>query len=177
MPELDPRDARIADLEKKVAWLMERVAQLEAENVELRTRLGQNSQNSSKPPSSDPPGTPRDPKAPSGRARGGQPGHKGHQRERLPADRVVPVVPSRCDACRRPLRGTDPNPRIHQVIELPEIRPDVTDYELHELSCECGATTRASLPAGVPPGSVRGSAMRNRDGVPGWDSRSQPDDP
>jgi transposase len=36
------------------------------------------------------------------------------------------------------------------VVELPEIRPDVTDYELHELSCECGARTRASLPAGVP---------------------------
>ena len=132
---------------------MERVAQLEAENAELRARLGQNSQNSSKPPSSDPPGTPREPKVPTGRSRGGQPGHKGHKRERLPADRVVPVVPTRCGRCQRPLRGTDPNPWIHQVIELPEIRPDVTDYELHELGCECGATTRASLPVGVPGGA------------------------
>lgn len=153
MPELDPRDARIAELEAKVAWLMERVAKLEAENAELRARLGQNSQNSSLPPSSDPPGTPREPKAPTGRARGGQPGHKGHKRERLPADRVVPVLPSRCVRCQRPLRGRDPDPRIHQVVELPEIRPDVTDYELHELGCECGARTRASLPAGIPQGA------------------------
>jgi transposase len=146
VPELDPRDARIAELEREVAALKAQVA-------ELLARLGQNSQNSSKPPSSDPPGTPREAKEPTGRVRGGQPGHKGHKRERLLADRVVPVVPTRCDRCRRPLRGIDPDPRIHQVVELPAIRPDVTDYELHELGCECGARTRASLPAGVPQGA------------------------
>jgi len=146
VPELDPRDARIADLEREVAALKAQVA-------ELLARLGQNSQNSSKPPSSDPPGTQRDSKAPTGRARGGQPGHKGHRRDRLPADRVVPLVPSRCSRCQRPLRGRDPDPRIHQVVELPEIRPDVTDYELHELGCECGARTRGSLPVGVPQGA------------------------
>jgi transposase len=153
VPELDPRDARIAQLEAENAALRERVARLEAQVAELLARLGQNSRNSSKPPSTDPPGTPREPKEPTGRARGGQPGHKGHRRERLPADRVVPVVPSRCGRCRRPLRGRDPDPWIHQVVELPEIRPDVTDYELHELGCECGARTRASLPAGVSQGA------------------------
>lgn len=160
MPELDPRDARIAELEAKVELLtkalekaLERITALEIENAELRARLGQNSQNSSRPPSSDPPGTPREPKEPTGRARGGQPGHKGHKRQRLPADQVVSVVPSRCGRCQRPLLGRDPDPWIHQVVELPEIRPDVTDYELHELGCECGARTRASLPAGVPQGA------------------------
>jgi transposase len=69
---VDPRDQRIAELEAKVAWLMERVAKLEAENdAELRARLGQNSQNSSKPPSSDPPGVERTPKPPTGRNPGG----------------------------------------------------------------------------------------------------------
>lgn len=154
MSELDPRDARIADLEKKVAWLMERVAKLEAENSELRARLGQNSQNSSQPPSSDPPGTPRQPKDPTGRARGGQPGHKQHKRERLEPDEVVVLVPERCRRCHRKLRGRDPSPDVHQVIELPEIRPHVTDYELHELGCSrCGAHTRAELPEGVPAGA------------------------
>ena len=150
MPELDPRDARIAELEAKVAWLMERVAKLEAENAELRARLEQTSQNSSQPPSSDPPGTPRQPREPTGRARGGQPGHKGHKRERLAPDEVVSVLPERCGRCRRRLRGRDPEPRIHQVVELPEVRPHVTDFELHELGCECGARTRAALPEGVP---------------------------
>jgi len=146
VPELDPRDARIAELEAEVAAL-------KAQIFELLARLGQNSQNSSKPPSSDPPGTPRGAKEPTGRSRGGQPGHKAHKRERLPADRVVPVLPSHCHRCHRPLSGLDPAPRIHQIIELPEIRPGVTDYELHELTCECGAHTRASLPPGVPPGA------------------------
>jgi len=62
VPELDPRDARIAELEGEVAALKAQVA-------ELLARLGQTSQNSSKPPSSDPPGAPRSPKEPTGRAR------------------------------------------------------------------------------------------------------------
>ena len=52
---LDKALARISELEAENA-------QLRSENTELRTRLGQNSQNSSRPPSSDPPGTPREPK-------------------------------------------------------------------------------------------------------------------
>ncbi|WP_233527482.1 DUF6444 domain-containing protein, partial [Micromonospora craniellae] len=38
--------------------LRERVDRLEAENAELKRRLGMNSSNSSKPPSSDGPGRP-----------------------------------------------------------------------------------------------------------------------
>jgi len=143
VPELDPRDGRIAELEAEVAALKAQVA-------ELLARLGQTSQNSSQPPSSDPPGAPRPSKDPTGRARGGQPGHKQHKRERLEPDEVVAVVPERCGRCQRRLRGRDPSPRVHQVIELPAIRPHVTDYELHELGCGCGARTRASLPEGVP---------------------------
>lgn len=127
---------------------------MEALVKDLLARLGQNSQNSSKPPSSDPPGMPRGPKEATGRSRGGQPGHKAHQRERLPPDEVVPVIPSHCGRCQRPLRGRDAAPRIHQVLDLPDIRPVVTDYECHELECSwCGAHTRASLPPGVPEGA------------------------
>lgn len=143
MAEQDPRDARIAALEAEVAALKAQVA-------ELLARLGQNSRNSSQPPSSDPPGAPRQSKDPTGRARGGQPGHKQHKRERLEPGEVIAVVPERCGRCQRRLRGRDPSPGVHQVIELPEVRPHVTDYELHELGCPCGARTRASLPEGVP---------------------------
>jgi transposase len=150
VPEPDPRDARIAQLEARVEALTKALEKALARIGELEAQLGQSSQNSSKPPSSDPPGTTRQPKAPTGRARGGQPGHKQHKRERLEPDEVVPVVPERCGRCNRKLCGRDSNPRVHQVIELPEIRPHVTDFELHELGCACGARTRASLPRGVP---------------------------
>jgi transposase len=38
-------------------------------------------------------------------------------------------------------------------LELPTFRPDVTEYHLHRLRCaDCGRTTCATLPAGVPTG-------------------------
>jgi len=152
----DPRDARIAELEAKVAWLMERVGKLEAENAELRTRLGQNSTNSSKPPSSDPPGVPRQAKPPSGRKPGGQPGHKRSMRKLVPAEEVddlQELVPEACRRCGRRLRGRDPHPLRHQVIEIPAVKAWVVEYLLHALLCRCGAVTRAELPRGVPRGA------------------------
>lgn len=58
----------------------ERIDQLEAEVAELKRRLGQNSRNSSRPPSSDSPFTKPAPKSlrrKSGKNPGGQPGHPG----------------------------------------------------------------------------------------------------
>ena len=41
----------------------------------------------------------------------------------------------------------------HQLGELPEIRPLVTEYQPHRLACwSCGETTCAELPKGVPRG-------------------------
>ena len=142
----DPRDQQIADLKKLVATLLRRVAQLEAEVAQLR----QNSRNSSKPPSMDPPGAPRREGQPSGRKRGGQPGHKHHKRELLPPEQVsetVELVPGTCQRCHTKLVGTDTNPRRTQVVEVPPITPHVTEYRQHELDCMvCGAQTRAELP-------------------------------
>jgi len=40
--------------------------------------------------------------------------------------------------------------RRHQVVELPEIRPVVTEYQLHARRCRCcGRRTWATLPPGV----------------------------
>jgi len=129
--------------------LARRVAALEA-------RLGQTSQNSSRPPSSDPPAVPRPRRPPSGRRPGGQPGHPGRTRPLLPVAQVqavVPVKPTHCGACGAPLRGTDPLPLRHQVTEVPPVTPHITEYQLHTLGCRCGATTRAAWPSGVPAGA------------------------
>src|SRR5438128_12377596 len=74
-----------------IVALAQRVVALEAEVRDLQARLGQNSTNSSRPPSSDLPGTPRKrppPAPPSGRRAGGQPGHPGHFRALVPPERV-----------------------------------------------------------------------------------------
>jgi hypothetical protein len=46
-------------------------------------------------------------------------------------------------------------PLRHQVWELPEVKPYVTEYQRHRLVCRCcGETTCAELPPGVPPGQA-----------------------
>jgi transposase len=135
-----------------------RVAELGQRVRELEARLGQDSSNSSKPPSSDPVGLKRrPPRRPSGRRRGGQPGHERHLRAMVPPERLDAVVecrPPACRRCGRPLAGDDPKPLRHQVAELPEVRPEVAEYRLHRLACPgCGGATRADLPPGVPGGA------------------------
>src|ERR1044071_1496013 len=94
--------------EKQLASLRNEVAtvdDLKAEIAELRERLGQNSSNSSKPPSSDPPSHKAKPARESrGRKRGGQSGHQGNTRGLLPADEVdhlVELRPAACAGCGR----------------------------------------------------------------------------
>jgi transposase len=142
-----------------IRTLEARIAALEATVQQLLERLQQDSQNSSRPPSSDPPHAlgQRPRRVPSGRKRGGQPGHPGHTRALLPLEEVetvVPVKPTQCSRCQHPLTGDDSQPYRHQVSELPSVEPVVTEYQLHRLVCPaCGAPTRAPLPVGVPPGS------------------------
>jgi transposase len=135
---IDDHENRIADLEGKIQKLTP--------------------QNSSLPPSTQhphakPKRVKRDGKK---RKRGGQKGHKKHQRELIPpeqCDDIIPLLPDACRRCGKPLVGVDPEPIRHQVWELPEIKPIVLEYLRHRLDCaDCGITTCAALPAGVPDG-------------------------
>jgi len=152
-----PPEARalVVALRAEVAELRAKVREQQEQLRELQERLGQNSTNSSRPPSSDPPAVKRaPPKPPSGRRSGGQPGHALQQRPLLePTQPPVVRKPSACRQCGQALAGTDPQPLRHQILELPAFRPDVTEYQLHRLRCAgCGRTTCAPLPAGVPTG-------------------------
>ena len=141
-----------------IRTLLAKLAKLEGELEELRRQVkGKTPQNSSLPPSTQHPHakpTPR--KRKSKRKRGGQAGHKKHERPLIPTDQcdeVQPLKPSECRRCGAQLSGSDLEPLRHQVWELPEIKPLVTEYQRHRLSCRsCGETTCAPLPAGVPQG-------------------------
>src|SRR5215510_11077879 len=127
---------------------LERLKTLELEVAELRERLGQNSQNSSKPPSSDPPSVPRpNNRQPSGRKRGGQDGHQGCTRKLLPPEEVKTVIelrPTTCRQCGRLLLGDDPDLERHQISEIPPVKAEVTEYQRHRLNCQsCEAVTGA----------------------------------
>jgi transposase len=136
--------------------LRERIAQLEARIRELEARLGQNASNSSIPPSANPPQAPAPvQKKPTGRKPGGQPGHDAHLRARLPAERltepIVHYLPQRCQACDHDLpqeaSADDPPPRWHQLVELPPIPVQVTEYQAHARTCRhCGQVNWANIP-------------------------------
>jgi transposase len=140
-------------LEAVIDHYERRIAALEAELAGLR----KTPQNSSLPPSTQHPhAKPVKPKSNTNRKRGGQPGHAKHERPLIPTDEcdeVIPLKPTECRRCGTKLAGDDREPLRHQVYELPEIQPIVTEYQRHRLSCpDCGETTCAALPAGVPTG-------------------------
>ena len=147
-----------------VAALLAEVERLSAENAELRARLaalearlGRNPRNSSVPPSAEHPHQrPAAQPKKRGRRRGGQRGHRKHERALAPVGdcaEVVPLWPKSCRRCGGHLADAGLEPLRHQVWELPEVRPLVTEYRRHRLLCPgCGVTTAAPLPAGVPTG-------------------------
>src|SRR6266851_1187681 len=136
--------------------LLKRIAELEARLRELESQLGRNASNSSIPPSANPPQAPPPVrKKPTGRKPGGQPGHSAHLRVRLPAERLTePTVhywPDICEACHDDLPAApgpdDPEPHWHQVVELPEIPVQVTEYQAHGRTCaNCVHVTWAKIP-------------------------------
>ena len=148
--------ARLKPFEARVEKLETENAELRRENAALKEKLSKSSRNSSKPPSSDGPKekAERRSKKPTGRAAGGQPGHPKHERPVWPPEKVaeqVVLLPKECEKCTSPLVGEDPEPRRHQVFELPKIEPIVTEFLQHSLGCKCcGHVTRAPLPPGVP---------------------------
>lgn len=157
------REALLAEnlrLRKEIVALKKRIEILEA-------KLGQNSSNTSRPPSSDAPGKGPQPqkrvrRKKGRRRRGGQPGHPKHERPLVPLSEVEDVInvkPDCCDGCGAAVVGDDAEPHRHQVWELPELSAHVTEYRLHGLPCACGTLTRAALPPGVPAGTFGPRAM------------------
>ena len=152
------KDRLIDELRGEAAALRVRVAELEAELRAARKTPW----NSSLPPSTEHPHAntagageaAAKPGSTKKRKRGGQPGHPKHERALVPVeqcDEVVPLKPTECRGCGATLRGDDPEPLRHQVWELPQPQPVITEYQRHRLTCGgCGRSTCAELPEGVP---------------------------
>ena len=125
---LAERDRQLADRDRVIAELVARVEELER-------RLGQNSRNSNRPPSSEGYAKPA-PKSRRQRGRrrsGGQPGHPGTTLAQVKdPDRVVVHRPRRCEGCHRSLRRARvTSVERRQVFDLPEVRLGVTEHQAY----------------------------------------------
>jgi transposase len=124
--------------------------------AELERRLGLNSGNSGKPPSSDglkKPVRVSSLREKSGKKTGGQPGHPGKTlRQTETPDAIIDHFPEICAGCGKTLNetmATDLSAR--QVFDLPEPKPLlVTEHRAHMCRClNCGTQTKAAFPEGV----------------------------
>src|SRR5271166_3773095 len=149
-------EAAIAALQAENASLRSENAALMARLADLERRLGLNSSNSGKPPSSD--GLKKPPRVSSlressGKKTGGQKGHPGETLCRVEKpDATIEHYPQACAACGEPLTAATATGHVaRQVFDLPEPRPlIVTEHRAHACRCStCGTQTRAVFPEGV----------------------------
>src|ERR1700758_4244082 len=127
------------------------LAAMQARIAELERRLGLNSSNSGKPPSSD--GLKKPLRVRSLREGSGKKGHPGETlRQSETPDAVIAHDPPTCAACGAALTAAMATGYVaRQVFDLPEPRPlVVTEHRAPGCCCAgCGAQPRAAFPDGV----------------------------
>jgi transposase len=151
--------AKIDSLNNNVGNLTEEIDNLTEENSKLKERVQSlenqiktNSNNSSKPPSSD--GLKKKTRSlrkPSGKKPGGQPGHKGFTLEQVEnPDEIIECIIDKCNKCGTSLKDVPVEKYIvRQVIDLPESRIKVTEHRAEVKKCTCGHINKAEFPEGI----------------------------
>jgi transposase len=154
-----PVPAAFVQLTATMRQRQDQVASLQRQVEELCRRLGQNSQNSSRPPSSDSLSqreqhkkTRRERRKPAARKRGGQSGHAGHKMTLLePTEPTLQATPKACRRCgRTDLRDVRLS-YVHQCVDA-SVRLLVQHVECFEATCACGTVTAGAPPAGLQTG-------------------------
>lgn len=87
----------------------------------------------------------------SGLKPGGQPGHKGTTLEMTNnPDHIEPLVPSFCGICAKRLDASRAELiERRQVVDIPPIKAETTEYRSFGIVCDCGHLQVASFPQGV----------------------------
>jgi transposase len=142
------------------------IARLQARVVELERRLGKDSSNSSKPPSSDglrkPSRANAAARSGSNRRPGKQPGAPGaHLAQVERPDEVAWHAPSQCGGCGAdladaPVVGIE----ARQVFDLPPLRLLASEHRAQRRRCPCGTTTQAAFPDHVRAAACYGPGVR-----------------
>ena len=157
----------IAELRAANAEQARLIVTLQARLAELERRLGKDSSNSSKPPSSDGLGKParaqrRADEQAQRRRPGKQPGAPGaHLAMVAEPDEVVWHTPGRCSQCSAdlvlaPVTGVEGR----QVFDLPRLRLGVVEHRAERRRCACGTITAARFPDDARAAACYGPGVR-----------------
>jgi len=138
---------------RMMAKLIVKLQALQDRVDELERRLGLNSSNSSKPPSTD---SAFEPKAKTTsntkRKAGGQKGHVGNNLKMVEhPDVVIVSSPQVCRDCGASLADTK-SCRVasRQVFDLPVLKIEVSEYQVHAKQCPCCKTmSKGSFPEDI----------------------------
>ena len=140
---------------EQIVALKGELAAANARVAELERRLGLNSSNSGKPPSSDglkkPPRT-KSLRERSGKKTGGQKGHPGETLRRVEnPDVIVDHYPEGCANCALKMTPEmETGYQSRQVFDVPEPKVVVTEHRAHSCLCpNCQTVTSAPFPDGV----------------------------
>ncbi|MGW4565517.1 DUF6444 domain-containing protein [Streptomyces sp. NPDC004561] len=154
-PTYEELASLVVALRSELAATRAELADARVRIVDLEARLGQNSKNSAKPPSSDGLAKPA-PKSLRGRSGRGPGRPKGQKdvtlRQAADPDHEVehrPLGP--CAGCGAELADAEVvGVERRQVFDLPEhIRVEVTEHQLVTCRCACSTTARATAPEGA----------------------------
>jgi transposase len=153
------------ELAALVAVQADVIDELRSQVAELERRLGMDSSNSSKPPSSDgleKKATRSQRERSKDRKPGGQPGRAGRSLQPVAKpDRVERVEPAECTDCDSPLSGAvEEGFRTIQVFDIPLIEQEVTELRLVRRRCRCGTVTCADAPSGISGPTCYGPNLR-----------------
>jgi len=144
-------------LHEKNNLLIEKFNRLDAKFKMLESRLAKNSNNSSKPPSSDTKKPKKRPnkteslKKKSGKKAGGQAGHKGHTLAMSATpDEIITLPVDACANCGSSLKKCQASVEKRQQFEIPAPKMWVTEYHIEIKDCKkCRQTTTACFPDSI----------------------------
>jgi transposase len=149
---------KIDDLVKLVNELYKEIKGLRKENEKLKKELAKyehpkNSNNSSLPPSKDEnrPRKSRSLRKKTGRKPGGQKGHEGTTLEMTAdPDQTIEHMPQYCECCGKDI-GIVPSEFVarRQEMDIPPIKPVVTEHRVYRKQCSCGHVTTSDFPDGI----------------------------
>jgi transposase len=154
---MDEKDKIIQDLKLIIIKLIVRIEELEK-------RLGLNSKNSSKPPSSDgfkklPPSSLRQK---SKNFSGGQKGHDGHTLKQVSnPDKIIRHELTNCPHCKNQLSKEVVGLTKRQVFDIPPVKIEITEHQAETKICSCcKKEVRAEFPLGINVPAQYGSRIK-----------------